>query len=236
MKFNIKITDIEKSELNDVIKVLNALNDRIVPHVNTVCDVCESEECECQESTAISVEDTICFDKEGLQWDERIHSSNRKLTAKGVWQRRKNITDEYYNQIKNELLGIDQVTDQVTDQVEPAQVSEIDTPVQPTIASVERAVGNVSEPVAPVPPMTVAPVVAPAVIETPVVDCATLYQQMFEKVKLGFGSKSLDANYIQAMIGTLNATLGTNYMGLAEIKDDENALKFVINDLVAKGL
>ena len=234
MKFNIKITDIEKSELNDVIKVLNALNDRIVPHVNTVCDVCESEEVE--ESTGVSVEDTICFDKEGLQWDERIHSSNRKLTAKGVWQRRKNITDEYYNQIKNDLLGIDQVTDQVTDQVEPAQVSEIDTPVQPTIASVERAVGNVSEPVAPVPPMTVAPVVAPAVIETPVVGCATLYQQMFEKVKLGFGSKSLDAIYIQAMIGTLNATLGTNYMGLAEIKDDENALKFVINDLVAKGL
>ena len=230
MKFNIKITDIEKSELNDVIKVLNALNDRIVPHVNTVCDVCESEEVE--ESTVVSVEDTICFDKEGLQWDERIHSSNRKLTAKGVWQRRKNITDEYYNEIKNELLG----TDQVTDQVEPAQVSEIDTPVEPTIASVERAVGNVSEPIAPVPPMTVAPVVAPVVIETPVVDCATLYQQMFEKVKLGFGSKSLDANYIQAMIGTLNATLGTNYMGLAEIKDDENALKFVINDLVAKGL
>lgn len=223
MKFNIKITDIEKSELDDVIKVLNALNDRIVPHVNTVCDVCEPEEVE--ESTVVSVEDTICFDKEGLQWDERIHSSNRKLTAKGVWQRRKNITDEYYNEIKNELLG--------SDKVEPAQVSEIDTPVEPTIASVERAVGNVSEPVA---PMTVAPVVAPAVIETPVVDCATLYQQMFEKVKLGFGSKSLDANYIQAMIGTLNATLGTNYMGLAEIKDDENALKFVINDLVAKGL
>ena len=221
MKFNIKITDIEKSELNDVIKVLNALNDKFTP-----CTTCEPEEVE--ESTAVSVEDTICFDKEGLQWDERIHSSNRKLTAKGVWQRRKNITDEYYNEIKNELLG--------TDQVEPAQVSEIDTPVQPTIASVERAVGNVSEPIAPVPPMTVAPVVAPAVIETPVVDCATLYQQMFEKVKLGFGSKSLDANYIQGMIGTLNATLGTNYMGLAEIKDDENAFKFVINDLVAKGL
>lgn len=209
MKFNIKITDIESSELGDVIKVLNALNNGFVPQGDNVCAVCESEE-----TTSISVEDTICFDAEGLQWDERIHSSNRKLTAKGVWQRRKNITDEYYNQVKNELLGIEQVAEQVA---------------EPTIESVAKAV---------------APVIAPAVIPTPVVepvvepvvDSAALYHEMFEKVKVGFGSKMLDANYIQAMIGTLNSTLGTSYMGLAEIKDDIDALKYVINDLVAKGL
>ena len=222
MKFNIKITDIEQSELNDVIKVLNALNSGFVPQGDNVCAVSEPEQVE--ETTSVSVEDTICFDAEGLQWDERIHSSNRKLTAKGVWQRRKNITDEYYNQIKNELLGIEQV--------EPAQVLEIDIPEKPSIISVERAVGNVSEPVAQV----IAPAVIPTPAVEPVVDSAALYHEMFEKVKVGFGSKMLDANYIQAMIGTLNSTLGTSYMGLAEIKDDVNALKFVINDLVAKGL
>lgn len=220
MKFNIKITDIESSELGDVIKVLNALNDRFVPQGDNVCAVCESEE-----TTSISAEDTICFDAEGLQWDERIHSSNRKLTAKGVWQRRKNITDEYYNQVKNELLGIEQVTEQVTEQVSE-QVTEQVT--EPTIESVAKAV----EPVAPV----IAPAVIPTPVVEPVVDSAALYHEMFEKVKIGFGSKMLDANYIQAMIGTLNSTLGTSYMGLAEIKDDVNALKFVINDLVAKGL
>lgn len=220
MKFNIKITDIESSELGDVIKVLNALNNGFVPQGDNVCAVCESEE-----TTSISPEDTICFDAEGLQWDERIHSSNRKLTAKGVWQRRKNITDEYYNQVKNELLGIEQVAEQVTEQV-AEQVTE------PSIESVAKAV----EPVAPViaPAVIPTPVVEPVV--EPVVDSAALYHEMFEKVKIGFGSKMLDANYIQAMIGTLNSTLGTSYMGLAEIKDDVNALKFVINDLVAKGL
>ena len=223
MKFNIKITDIESSELGDVIKVLNALNGGFVPQGDNVCAVSEPEQVE--ETTSVSVEDTICFDAEGLQWDERIHSSNRKLTAKGVWQRRKNITDEYYNQIKNELLGIEQVTDQVTDQVEPVEM--------PTIESVEKAVPPVIAPVV-IPTPVIEPVAAPVV--EPVVDSATLFQEMFEKVKVGFGSKVLDANYIQAMIGTLNATLGTSYMGLAEIKNDIDALKYVINDLVAKGL
>lgn len=45
------------------------------------------------------------IDEEGLPWDERIHSSNRKKTAKGVWARRRNITDGLYEQVKAELLG-----------------------------------------------------------------------------------------------------------------------------------
>ena len=59
---------------------------------------------------------------------------------------------------------------------------------------------------------------------------------MFEKVRTGFASKILDANYIQNMVNTMNATLNSNYKGLAEIKDNSEALKFVINDMVAKGL
>ncbi len=33
-------------------------------------------------------------DKTGRPWDERIDSSNQKMTAKGVWQARRNVPDE----------------------------------------------------------------------------------------------------------------------------------------------
>jgi len=43
------------------------------------------------------------LDAEGVPWDERIHSGNKTITAKGVWQRRKNIADPTYHAIKAEL-------------------------------------------------------------------------------------------------------------------------------------
>jgi len=38
-----------------------------------------------------------------LPWDERIHSSNRKKTAKGVWVRRRGVADDIFNAVVSEL-------------------------------------------------------------------------------------------------------------------------------------
>lgn len=43
------------------------------------------------------------LDKDGLPWDERIHSSSKKQTAKGVWSRRKNVDDAVFDQIAAQL-------------------------------------------------------------------------------------------------------------------------------------
>lgn len=51
---------------------------------------------------------TSTVDADGLPWDERIHSSNRKMTAKGVWTRRKNVDDAVYNSVVAELRGAPQ--------------------------------------------------------------------------------------------------------------------------------
>lgn len=50
------------------------------------------------------------LDAEGLPWDERIHSSNRKMTAKGVWTRRKNVDDAVFNSVVAELRGESQTS------------------------------------------------------------------------------------------------------------------------------
>ena len=66
----------------------------------------------------LPVESTASVDAEGLPWDERIHSSNRKMTAKGVWVRRRGSQDFEYDAVKNELLG----------QTAPAPVAPVAAP------------------------------------------------------------------------------------------------------------
>lgn len=44
-------------------------------------------------------------DNTGRAWDARIDSGNRKLSAKGVWMRRKNVPNDVYNQVIAELTG-----------------------------------------------------------------------------------------------------------------------------------
>ena len=42
-------------------------------------------------------------DKTGRPWDERIDSSNKKQSAKGLWQRRRNVDDDVYASVVAEL-------------------------------------------------------------------------------------------------------------------------------------
>lgn len=44
-------------------------------------------------------------DARGIPWDARIHSSSQKLTDKGVWQRRRNVSDELVAQVEAELVA-----------------------------------------------------------------------------------------------------------------------------------
>lgn len=184
-----------------------------------------------------SVNDVLTVDKEGLPWDERIHSSNHQMTAKGVWQRRRGITDEEYNRVKTELLA-------------PITLSPIEepAPVAP-VTSIESVIPYA--PVAPQAPVTsVAPAydfvnnatasvesIVPQAPVTPVTETPeSLYNRMFEQLRNGLQMKILDANFMQNVIAGVNATYGTSYQGAAELRDNTQALKYVINELVKKGL
>lgn len=229
MKFNLTINDIEKEELGKVISALVCIDLGVKPDFTSSDDNEENlSECVCdttalEENIANNKDEVVAFDAEGLPWDERIHSSNHKLTSQGVWVRRRGITDVEFNRVKTELLGVETPVAPVEETPVAVEAPVIETPVTPVVTP---ATLTAETPVTPV---------APVVEEAPV-DCAILYQEMFEKVKQGFATRTLDANYIQNVIATFNVTNGKSYKGLAEMKDDANALKFVINDLVAKGL
>lgn len=49
---------------------------------------------------------TSGLDKNGLPWDERIHSSSRAINADGTWRYRKNVPDETKREVEAELRGL----------------------------------------------------------------------------------------------------------------------------------
>lgn len=216
----ITLEDITAVELLAVAKVLNNVNDEIVTPSNA--PVVVSTEEVINEPTG----DTTDFDKEGLPWDERIHSSNHKLTGQGVWQRRRGVTDEVYNSVKAELLGKWEAAEPVTEDapvVAPAPVAP--APVQAFVP--------VQQPQAPV--AAPAPVVAPAPV-APAAPAQSTFETFSSKLQYALANKLIEANYMQGVLNTVNATFGTNYQGMFEMRDNENAMLFVINELAKKGI
>lgn len=221
----ITLEDITAVELLAVAKVLNNINDEVVTPSNAPV-VVSSEEV-INEPTG----DTMEFDKEGLPWDERIHSSNHKLTAQGVWTRRRGITDEVYNSIKAELLGKWEAAEPVTEDAPVVAPAPISAPVQaPVVAPAPvQAFVPVQQPQA--------PVVAPApVAPAPAAPAQSTFETFSSKLQYALANKLIEANYMQGVLNTVNATFGTNYQGMFEMRDNENAMLFVINELAKKGI
>lgn len=227
----ITLEDITAVELLAVAKVLNNVNDDIVTPSNAPVVVSAEEVIE--EPTG----DTMDFDKEGLPWDERIHSSNHKLTAQGVWQRRRGVTDEVYNTVKAELLGKWGAAEPVTENApipEPVQAPVVaPAPVAPAAPAPVQAfvpVQQVQAPVAAPAPVTAQAPVAPAA------PAQSTFETFSSKLQYALANKLIEANYMQGVLNTVNATFGTNYQGMFEMRDNENAMQFVINELAKKGI
>ena len=215
MKLNIELDNLNEASV--VLAALQALHTAGVP-------LADAPVAESAPSPVVETEPLPDKDKDGLPWDERIHSSNHKLNADGRWQRRRNVDDAVYEQVKSELLG----TVASVAQAEPVAPVMPTAPVQP-------------EGIAPTPLPTEAPTVITSFptetpVELPAKSANDLYNEMFAKLQQAFAAKKIDANYIQNMLTTLNATFGKTWTGLAEIKEDVNALKFVIDQLTKEGM
>jgi len=64
-------------------------------------------------------------DKTGIPWDDRIHSSSKKLGADGTWNRRRNTPDAKYDQVMAELRArVQQAAPPVMQQTAPPVMTQ----------------------------------------------------------------------------------------------------------------
>ena len=160
-------------------------------------------------------EDVNEIDADGLEWDERIHSSNKKKTAKGVWQRRRGLSDEEYEQIKAQIKGVEAPA-------LPEAPIAVPAPIAPALPEAPIAV-----PAAPaLPEVPVAPIV-PELPEAP----STLNKDdIRSRIQHGVQNKVIGVNDVQT---TLSLTGKTNLM---EALNDPSVLETFDTFLKTKGL
>lgn len=79
-------------------------------------------------------------DKDGIPWDERIHSSSKKTNADGTWTRRRNTPDDVFDKVMAELKTAN------TTRTMEAAAGLVPTPSAPAVA-----------PSVPLPPTTAVP-------------------------------------------------------------------------------
>jgi hypothetical protein len=99
------------------------------------------------------------FDKGGIPWDKRIHSSSKALNEDGTWRKRRGVQDVFYASVMAELSNRT-----------PGQQPTA-TPAAPVTAS-PAAPGIVDQGPVVVPPVAVAPAAA-AVVPAPVMAAPT---------------------------------------------------------------
>lgn len=276
MKFSLTITDATLEEVSSVIAKINnaysvskldgtdlivasavekSLNaPRITPAKITATDnggyiVQEVE----QESDGSGV------DADGLPWDARIHSSNKKKTAKGVWVARRNVDDATYEKVVAELRGgaqnqvaaqtdIEQViaaTPEPVVTVAPPVLTDIPAFLQPApvVAPVVAASPAPASPVVPVlESVPVAPVVAapiaPVVAAAPAAPavCATYtIADLTSRIQSLFAQQKADAPYVIQLQQRIGQQFGMTIASITDIQARPDMIKWAMDAITADG-
>jgi NACalpha-BTF3-like transcription factor len=167
------------------------------------------------------------LDSDGLPWDARIHSSNKKYKADGTWTRRRGITDIEFDTIKAELRGASI----------PANggvlSSSVPTPIAAPVFPIPLAA-----PTPVMPPMPVAPTMPvmpdflqrnePAQVQYNLND-------LFAKMQTGLSSGKLRPDYAISLVQQINAAHGVQATSLVDFANRPDLINAAMNLLTQAG-
>lgn len=145
----------------------------------------------------------LVLDKDGVPWDERIHSSNKKQGAKnGLWQKKRGVDDKYHAEITAQLKnGRD---------LAAAQNEAIETGA--TIPQPDKAPA-LTEGAAPPPPPAPAPAAAPPAPAPAANDDRRLAINAIDSLCTAYDLHSTSTLQAGALIDTFNCYC-TEYFGV----------------------
>jgi len=221
MKFSLTISDLEANDINQIMNRITGETAEItnVEPMKTV--VVESTPAALEtpktESTpapaamtAVEAPATndVELDENGVPWDERIHSGNKKQTSKGVWQRRRGLQDSEFDAVMDELKAAQGIVDQAEEEIKPL------TPAAPA-APVEA-------------PTTPAAVVAPVTIQR---DFAGLVSQINNLFKSG----AIGPDYPNTIVERINTGFNSAIVTLTDVANDERMVDYAWQCLEVDG-
>ena len=208
MKIGIKIEGLSLTEAQDVLAKLSGSTATIttsgtpptIPQFTSTSDE--------DDNSAPAGDVTGEYDKEGLLWDARIHSSSKKKTAAGVWVRRKGLTEETYQSIKTEIRNAGSVT--APQHPLPPQMMQTPAPAAMQMPASFAATTHLTpQPIQQAP--AAVPQMPPQQVQTPapVQDINSL----FAKIQSVFAAGQADANWMPSLLARLSQQFGVQVAG-----------------------
>lgn len=176
------------------------------------------------------------IDKDGLPWDERIHSSNKKMTAKGIWTRRRGISDAEFDQISGELKAAGETNVPPAPYVPPVATAPVyQTPPAPYAPSVQMPPSVQVQPApqhqyAEIPThMAAAPVVVPAPTSYQIGDVMNKVSQIFASDPAG------GAAYLNSITQRLSVQFKLQVQSITDITNRPDMILFAMQMFAADG-
>ncbi len=211
---------------------------------------------------AIPVTNTLELDKDGLPWDERIHSSSKKKKNDGTWVRRKGVDKDSIPAIEAELKASVAGTLPTTPEAvvipetpfpipngpttnEPTPMPELAAPTL-TPAPAAPPVPPTPEPVAappaaapaapPVPP-TPEPVAAPPAAATSEMNGAQFMQHLTGNMaeKNANGEPLIDVAYLDGLVQEIAGQFNTELKVITDIFTNQDMINYAIGALQRDG-
>lgn len=200
-------------------------------HVQPQAPVLAAQSEEDDETPAANSSVAGRVDKNGLPWDERIHSGNQKLKADGSWTRRKNVAEAYYKQVEAELRGL---AVQPVAQVAPAPLPPIPQPPAPPapvapaqipLPPVPPAYPQVPQPPAPPAPTPPAPV-APAASDIGV---------LMNRLQACFQAATADGAYLTSLLQRVGQAGGVQVNAINDLAPRPDLIKYAMDLMTHDG-
>ncbi|QWY83128.1 topoisomerase II domain-containing protein [Rhizobium phage RHph_X2_24] len=180
-------------------------------------------------------------DKDGLPWDDRIHSTPATLTSKGVWRKKRGVTDALVSQVETELRSRG-VPAQQPQPVAPAPMAPppvqqyvpvqpmAPPPVQPAQMQQPQPVQQYQQP-APVPVQPMAPPPAPAPVQAGPLDFNGFMQriQALLQMRAPDGNPLVDAGYL----ATVAQRCGVN--SITDISGNQQLIDYAVQIMSSEG-
>ena len=168
------------------------------------------------------------LDINGLPWDERIHSGNRKKNKDGSWQKRRGVDEEVVKEVASELMA----------ETAPEMPVTSETPAMPVAEPTTTPAVNLEEWKQPVDPTPIVqpetpmmPVAQPApVASTTPKDFNTLIARIQAAIQSGEG-----VQYLQKIVAEVNIGFSTNMSAITDIMGNQPMIEYAFTILEKDG-
>jgi hypothetical protein len=231
MKFALTITDATPSELS---ALLLALNGSTAPFVATMQNAAAATGDDGDETGPVNV-NAPAVDKDGLPWDERIHSSNKALTDKGVWRKRRGVPTATITAVEAELRARGVPAQQPVMQPHPMTVTPAPVMQMPAPQPIHQPAPVMQMPAPQPMPMQPAPVMqmpAPQPIQqsAPAMDFATFMQALSGQMQKrdAAGMPLIDTDYLARTTTEIATAFGVPLGVITDIVSQPRAAEMIV--------